>query len=203
MKTRQPEPSLPFKIYCSYDKVVDVVTLQEHPKNPNKHPPEQLDLISRVITSNGWRSPIVVSKLSGFIIKGHGRYQAAVKAGWTHVPVEYQEYLSSIEELSDLIADNKISELSFLARDDMSSIVSEVKIELPDFDFSSSFGLSEIEIRSFTEEWNPNEKKIDNTEALNEEAPSQIKVKCHKDQKEEIESRIEEILTDYPGALIA
>lgn len=101
-------------VFCAYDEIVETDSLKENPKNPNIHPEEQLKLLAEIIKQTGWRAPITVSNRSGFIIKGHGRLKAAILAGFEKVPVEYQNYSSEEEELSDMIADNKIAEFSML-----------------------------------------------------------------------------------------
>jgi ParB-like chromosome segregation protein Spo0J len=89
-----------------------IAEIQPHPRNPNRHPEYQIAMLSRIILSTGWRNPIVVSALSGYVTKGHGRLQAAKHAGLTHCPVSVQEYASQSEEHADMIADNRLSELS-------------------------------------------------------------------------------------------
>ena len=115
------------KIYCQYHTLQKTDTLVEHPKNPNTHPEDQLKRLGRIIELNGWRSPVVVSKRSGFIIKGHGRTQAAKLAGWTEVPVELQEYESEAKEYADMIADNYIAELAEIDNAKFESVVMEYK----------------------------------------------------------------------------
>ena len=99
--------------YTSHE-LVDPNTLHPHPDNPNSHPQGQIEALCEVIRANGWRSPIVVSRRSGYIIKGHGRLQAALKLGCS-VPVDYQDYADENAEIRDLVADNKIAELSILS----------------------------------------------------------------------------------------
>jgi len=55
------------------------------------------------------RSPIVVSLLSGFITKGHGRLAALKRLGWKNAPIDYQEYADEAQEYADIVADNAIS----------------------------------------------------------------------------------------------
>jgi len=99
-------------IFCVHSKLVPVSELIENPRNPNRHPLDQIELLARVIEANGWRSPIVVSNQSGFIVKGHGRYEAAKRLALIEVPVEYQDYASEAEEWSDMIADNVIADMA-------------------------------------------------------------------------------------------
>lgn len=105
-KSQEPE------IFCRYSEIRDIGELKENPKNPNKHPKFQLERLAEVIKGNGWRAPVTVSDRSGYIVKGHGRLQAAKLAGLTKIPVEIQHYETAADEMADLLADNKIAELA-------------------------------------------------------------------------------------------
>jgi hypothetical protein len=100
------------KIECAYDELRAVGDLREHPRNPNTHPARQVELLAKIIRETGWRSPIVVSARSGFVVKGHGRLMAARLAGFAEAPVDVQEYESEAQELADMVADNRIAELA-------------------------------------------------------------------------------------------
>jgi ParB-like chromosome segregation protein Spo0J len=99
-------------IHCSYDELRTTEDLMPHPMNPNKHPQRQIDLLAEIIRTQGWRAPITVSELSGFVVRGHGRLAAAMELGLEKVPVDLQSYESEAQEYSDLVADNKIAELA-------------------------------------------------------------------------------------------
>lgn len=122
------------KFNCSYSALVELHKLQPNPKNNNSHPDRQIELLAKIIDFQGQRSPIVVSKRSGFITKGHGRLEALKKLGWTQAAVDYQEYESEAQEYADLVADNKIAEL---AKFDESAMITELKVNdaLKDLDF--------------------------------------------------------------------
>lgn len=114
------------KVYCAFDEAVKAEALIGNPRNPNTHPAEQIELLGKIITTNGWRAPITVSRRSGFIVRGHGRYQAALSAGIDEVPVDYQNYSSEAEEWADLIADNRIAELSELSMPKVRELLQEI-----------------------------------------------------------------------------
>jgi len=99
-------------VFCAHDAIVKVKDMKPNPKNPNQHPSEQINLLAAIIRATGWRGPITVSKRSGFIVRGHGRLMAAQLDDLAEVPVDYQSYASEAEEMADLVADNKIAELS-------------------------------------------------------------------------------------------
>lgn len=79
-------------MYCAFDEVMAVHDVRPNPKNPNKHPEEQIELLAKIIQAQGWRAPVTVSTLSGMVVRGHGRLMAAIHAGLSHVPVDFQEY---------------------------------------------------------------------------------------------------------------
>lgn len=119
-------------VYCSHDNVEDVTKLVPNPKNPNTHPDDQIQLLGRIIRNTGWRQPITVSTRSGFIVKGHGRLQAALLEGVKEVPVDYQNYASEAEEYADLIADNRLAELSEIDDKKLADIFAEIDMnEIP------------------------------------------------------------------------
>lgn len=78
-------------VFCSFDKIIPVGELKPNPKNPNRHPGDQVELLAKVIEMQGWRQPVKVSARSGMIVSGHGRYEAALLLGCP-VPVDIQEY---------------------------------------------------------------------------------------------------------------
>lgn len=135
------------RIYCLHDAVISSASCKPFPKNPNIHSEKQISLLAKVISLNGWRNPIIISKRSGYITKGHGRLLAAkvlLESGYSDsIPVEYQEYSSEADELADIVADNRISELSSLDAILTNELMDLTKIDLGDgFDFGA-FGFEE------------------------------------------------------------
>jgi 16S rRNA G966 N2-methylase RsmD len=120
------------KVQCAHSELVDIDLLVPNPKNANKHPKDQIKLLAKIMAHQGWRSPIVVSNRSGFITKGHGRLQAAKLNGWDKAPVDRQDYANEADEYADMVADNKIAELSDT---DLSMVLKDVLDLGPDFDF--------------------------------------------------------------------
>lgn len=116
-------------VFCAFDEIVQIETLKENPRNPNTHPKDQIRLLAEVIKKTGWRAPITVSTLSGMIVKGHGRLYAAKLAGFKEVPVEYQNFNSEDEELSALLADNKIAELAEIDTEKLTELFKDFNFE--------------------------------------------------------------------------
>jgi Predicted transcriptional regulators len=114
-------------VWCRFDELVDPIALVPNPRNPNKHPERQIEIGARIIKAHGWRHPIVVSRRSGFITKGHGRLLFAQRLGVKLVPVEYQDYATEAEEWQDILADNKLQELASPDLDMVADILRSVE----------------------------------------------------------------------------
>lgn len=122
-------------VYCAFDEIIPVEELKPNPKNPNKHPRDQVELLAMVIEKQGWRQPVKVSTRSGLIVSGHGRYEAALLLGCP-VPVDFQSYPSDEDELADLLADNRIAEMAEMDNAMLRDLFAE--LDASDFDFNLS-----------------------------------------------------------------
>ncbi len=148
------------EVWCSFDELAKVDVLKENPKNPNKHPDSQIELLAKNIKYLGWRHPITVSKRSGFIVAGHGRLMAAKKLGVKIVPVDYQDFNSDADEIAVLVADNRLAELSETSEDDLKKILSELDGEI-DIDLT---GFSETDVEQLM-------RDISDNSPLDEDVP--------------------------------
>lgn len=120
-------------------------------KNPNKHSPDQIKRLVKIIKQQGFRSPLVVSKRSGLLIVGHGRLEAASILGMKSLPVIFQDFDSEEQEYSYCVADNALADWAVL---DQNMIKSEVFDYGPDFDLDL-LGFMDIDIlnsQSFTDD---------------------------------------------------
>jgi hypothetical protein len=111
--------------------MVALGNLSDHPKNRNQHSPEQIQRLAKMYQYHGIRHPIIVSKLSGHIVAGHGRKLAGKKAGLEAMPVVYQDFADETAEYAFIQADNAIA---LWAELDLSGINSDLPELGPDFD---------------------------------------------------------------------
>jgi len=139
-------------VYCAHTSLQPIEGVIPNPRNPNGHPDKQIELLAKIILAQGWRNPVVVSNRSGFVIKGHGRLAAARKLGLTQVPVDFQDYINEASEWADMVADNRIAELSSMDEGDLSGLFSEIHDNFPAFD---------MELTGFTEEELPTFNPVD------------------------------------------
>lgn len=138
-------------VHCAHTRLVDPNTLKPNPVNPNRHSAHQIQLLASIIQEQGWRNPVTVSKRSGLIVRGHGRLEAALLIGCETIPVDEQDYTSEAEELADLLADNRLSELAELDEDDLRRVLKSIGDADPDFDIELT-GFMEDEIRKLMDD---------------------------------------------------
>ena len=67
------------------------------------------------------------------------------------IPVDEQDYTSEAEELADLLADNRLSELAELDEDDLRRVLRSIQDADPDFDIELT-GFMEDEIRKLMDD---------------------------------------------------
>lgn len=92
--------------------------------------------MANIIEKQGWRQPIKVSTRSGYIVSGHGRYEAALFIGAEAVPVDFQDYADEESELADLLADNRIAELADMDEQKLAELFAEINLEDMDLDLT-------------------------------------------------------------------
>lgn len=153
------------EVFCAYDAMVPIDDIKPNPRNPNKHPESQIELLAKIITANGWRAPITVSTRSGYVVRGHGRLMAAKRAGLTECPVDFQDYESDEQEMQDLLADNRIAELAEIDQGMLDSMLDELDDMGADLELA---GFLDEEDEGLEIEDEP-EPEVPFTDVLNEE----------------------------------
>jgi hypothetical protein len=139
------------KIFCKYDELCDPKKLKNHPKNRNKHGQDQIDRLAELYEYHGIRHPIIVSKLTGYIVAGHGRKLAAIRAGIKEMPVTYQDFETSEAEYAFIQSDNAIAEWSEL---DLAGINADLADLGPDFNIDM-LGLKDFKLDLNEQDFEP------------------------------------------------
>jgi hypothetical protein len=125
-KTATKDARHDYAIHCRYDALVDPGELKPNPGNPYIHTEKQVRVLAAIIRAAGWRQPIVVSKETGFVVKGHCRRLAALQLKAKAVPVEHQSYPDYDDEVADMIADNHVAELAYTDQATLTGIMSKM-----------------------------------------------------------------------------
>ena len=133
------------KIRCACNDIILVKDIKPHPYNRVVHPDKQIKALAKIISKNGQRSPIVISKLSGYVVKGHGRLEAIKLLGWEKCAVDFQDYESELEEFNDRIADNEIARYAEFQKDAFLEDLKKLDLDLEVVDFEE-FGLVDFKL---------------------------------------------------------
>jgi ParB-like chromosome segregation protein Spo0J len=158
-------------VHCQHSAMVKIEDLRPHPKNPNRHGDEQIALLAKNIRHLGWRHPILVSAMSGYIVAGHARLEAAKLLNLAAVPVDAQPFASEAEELAYLLADNRIAELADLQAAAVKDLLQEM--DTGGFDMDLTGYTAEALEELMTQVHVPDENK-----AIDEDAMSDTKNAC-------------------------
>lgn len=119
------------EIKCAYSDLVPLKKLRPNPKNPNRHPREQIVRLAKQIGVQGIRKPIIVSKRSGLMVTGHGTLEALEILKVARAPVSVQKFKNEAEEYAHMVADNGLSSWAAM---DFGQINADIGELGPDFD---------------------------------------------------------------------
>lgn len=170
-------------IHCAYTELVPIHKLIKNPKNNNLHPSEQIERLAKIIDFNGIRQPIVVSKRSGFIVKGHARLAACEMLGYKELPVDYQDYANEAAEYADMTADNEIARWAELDKEKLQLEL----IELEDLDLDL-LGIRDFELPNIDEAEMPDLKDSEKSDL------EQITFTLHFEQAGRVRQAIEKAI---------
>jgi site-specific DNA-methyltransferase (adenine-specific) len=123
---------------------VPVERLKEDPANARKHSDRNIAAIMASLEEFGQQKPIVALK-TGTVIAGNGTLQAALNLGWDKLAVAYFDSKGLAKAKAYAIADNRTGELATWDLDILSESLKDLRIEIPDFDFST-IGFNEAQI---------------------------------------------------------
>ena len=87
----------------------DINLLQPCSRNARTHSKKQISQIAKSIKTFGFLNPIIID-VSGMIIAGHGRLEAAKLLGLQVVPTVLADHLTEAQKRAYALADNKIAE---------------------------------------------------------------------------------------------
>ena len=143
------------EVKCSFDKMIKLSEIVENPENPNTHSEAQIERLAEIIDFQGMRSPLVISKRSGFLTKGHGRLMALKYLRVDCAPVDFQDYENEAQEYADMVADNEIARWATLDTQKLK--------EGSEFLKKMDFNLDLLGVKEFNY-FDENERPIDNPE---------------------------------------
>jgi len=141
---------------------VSTASLIPYARNSKRHDDRQVALIAASIKEFGFNAPVLIDKENG-IIAGHGRVLAAQKMGLAEVPCIRLGHLTDHQKKAYIIADNRLGEIGGGWDDEMLRIELAELASSEDVDVSLT-GYSEDEVKVILDGWEPDFKKVEETE---------------------------------------
>lgn len=124
-------------------KWVPIGTIKKDPNNRNKHPKEQIERLTQLMSHYGWvGNPLVVSKESGLLKAGEGRLLSAKKAKLKKVPVHFNQFDTPEDAYGWAISDNAITSWAELELGEINQDLGDLG---PDFDINM-LGIKDFEL---------------------------------------------------------
>lgn len=154
----KPKPTITrggVPVRCKFDTLQPAASLRANPRQCYSHPEEKVKRIRRLIKKVGWRRAVVVSRLSGCIVRGHCTTAGALMDD-DEVPVEFQEFANEAEEAAALVADNESAKGSELEDLKLFGIVEDLGGLEADPDL---LGMDAAAFAAILETLNPDEPK--------------------------------------------
>ena len=111
---------------------VDIASLVDNPRNPNRHPDEQLERLSAALATRGQNRPILARRANRMLIAGHGVRAAALRLGWSTIRVAFWDVDQATADAA-MVADNRLGSLS----ETEDARVAELLREIPETEWSS------------------------------------------------------------------
>ena len=97
-----------------YEKIA-ISELKPYENNARTHSDEQIEKIINSIKEFGFISPVIIDE-NNVILVGHGRTEAAKRAGLTEVPYRRVTHLTEDQKRAYILADNKLSDMGGVGR---------------------------------------------------------------------------------------
>jgi len=113
-KAPPPKPQPPVLAAPPADLTPVKVLLTElvpNPRNPRRHPQNQLEMVRASLIRFGQRRPIMARAANKMIVVGHGLWEAARMAGMTHLYVLFWDIDQATAD-AYMVADNRLGDLS-------------------------------------------------------------------------------------------
>ena len=186
--TRQPHTNQPGVI----DRVMPLAKLAPNPRNPRRHPDEQIERLMASLRADGQTRPLLVRKDNLMLIAGHGVREAALRLGWTDIAVRLLDVDQAAADRI-MLGDNRFSDLS--SQDD--ERVAELLREIGAGDWLTA-GFSDDEANKLLRSLDQAELTIREVETAAVRDTFWIAVRGPLARQADVLTRIKQLLGEYP-----
>ena len=190
---RNPDPqSRPGPIL----QMLPIDTLIANPRNPNKHPEEQINRLMAALRKDGQTKPVLVRKANNMLIAGHGVTMAMRRLG---LP-EIRAVLWDVDQATAdryMLADNRLGHLS--SHDD--DMVADLLREIDRGDWLAA-GYSDAEAEKLLASFERRELAVHEIDTADIRDDFWIGIRGPLPRQAEVLQRIKQLLGEYPDVAV-
>lgn len=168
-------------------QLIDVKELKPAKYNPREITPEAFNGLKASIKEFGIVEPFIVNTTTGNLVGGHQRLKAVKELKIPKVPVVHIAINKHKEKILNVTLNNPM--ISGHYTKDLRSILEDLKIELPDFDFDA-MKLVDLEHLIPSDLWESDFKKIDAVPDSIDSLIEKLIIECPRGQKEAVKAFI-------------
>lgn len=119
----------------NYDEIA-INELKPYENNARLHSEEQIEKIINSINEFGFIAPVIIDE-NNMILVGHGRTEAAKRAGFEKVPYRRITHLTDEQKRAYILADNKLSDMGDWDMDMLNIELEKISLNMEQFGFDS------------------------------------------------------------------
>lgn len=170
--------------------------LRPNPRNPRKHPEEQINRLMASLRRDGQTRPLLARKANHMLIAGHGVHTAARRLGWTEINVVLWDVDQATADRV-MLADDRLQDLSELDN----RRVAELMAEIGEGDWLAT-GYSVEEANKLLEGFEDGELEVYEVETQTVTDHFWVSVRGPLGEQAAVLQRMKDLLAEYPGVKI-
>lgn len=164
----------------------------ENPRNPRRHPDEQIEGLAASLRRFGQPKEILVRKANLMVVAGHGILRAARRAGLTEIAVNLWDVDQATAD-AYMLADNRHGDLSADDPDRVAELLRE--IDRGDFD---AVGYSEDEVAALLSDLATSDIDVREVETGDVEDRAWVSIRCPLARQADMLRRLRDVLEEFP-----
>lgn len=110
--------------------------LKPYENNARLHSEDQIEKIINSLNEFGFVAPVIIDE-NNMILCGHGRIEAAKRAGFEKVPFRRITHLTDEQKRAYILADNKLSDMGDWDMDMLNIELEKISLDMEQFGFDS------------------------------------------------------------------
>jgi ParB/RepB/Spo0J family partition protein len=166
--------------------------LVENPRNPRKHPQEQIDRLAASYRRFGQTKPVLARKADRVLIAGHGMLRAMKQAGAKEIDVLLWETNSETAD-AYMLADNRHAELSSHDTDRVAALLRD--IDKADY---LAVGFNDDEVSKILADLDASDIVVAEVDTSAVDDRAWVSIRCPLARQADMLQKLQQVMVDFP-----